>query len=359
MAYYREGSQTSDPDYDHLFQVVEEEVAGFQASHPRGPFWGLRVIWSTPRDQDPRSIIEDADDCLATKLAWPHLLAGYDLAGSESLGRPLADLLPELFWLRKQSALEGVTIPFFLRAADHGGGGDATTDGNLFDALLLGSRRIGNPLSLHNHPRLVEAIRSKRILVESDPSSAAGSSNLHHPLPALLAQGVSCALCDGDLGVLSGPGRDVGSRMTDVFWQTLQAWDSIDLATLGSLAENSVRWAAFEDQDAETWYVQSLLFTLLSIVCVLGEIPLPGDTARTPPLGEPGGKGGIGRWADKYCFSRARDLRAASVGAGVKAARLRQWAVDWERYCLWVVTEYGEAYGDRSDGSDRETDAAQ
>ncbi len=250
-----------------MFQVLGEEVAGFQASDPGGPFWGLRVIWSTPRDQDPRSIIEDADDCLATKLAWPHLVAGYDLAGPESLGRPLADLLPELFWLRKQSALEGVTIPFFLRAADHDGGGDATADGNLFDALLLGSRRIGNPLSLHNHPRLVEAIKNKRILVESNPSSAAGSSNMHHPLPALLAQGVSCALCDGDLGVLSGPGRDAGSRMTNVFWQTLQAWDSIDLATLGSLAENSVRWAAFEDQDAETWYVQTSLFSLEYCLC--------------------------------------------------------------------------------------------
>jgi adenosine deaminase CECR1 len=31
------------------------------------------------------------------------------------------------------------------------------------------------------------------------------------------------------------------------------------------------------------------------------------------------------------------------VGAGVKASRLQQWAVEWERFCLWVVTEYGDA----------------
>lgn len=39
---------------------------------------------------------------------------------------------------------------------------------------------------------------------------------------------------------------------------------------------------------------------------------------------------------------RARDIRAASVGAGVKASRLQQWAVEWERFCLWIVTEYGD-----------------
>ncbi len=47
------------------------------------------------------------------------------------------------------------------------------------------------------------------------------------------------------------------------------------------------------------------------------------------------------------------------MGAGLKAARLQQWAVEWERFCLWVVTEYGDAYGDGRDGSDREADAAQ
>jgi len=53
---------------------------------------------------------------------------------------------------------------------------------------------------------------------------------------------------------------------------------------------------------------------------------------------------------------RARDIRAASMGAGVKAARLQQWAVEWERFCLWVVTEYGDTDGDSMDGG--ETNAA-
>ena len=50
--------------------------------------------------------------------AYPHLLAGYDLVGAEDLGRPLSDLVPELFWFRKQCAQEGVNIPFFFHAGE-------------------------------------------------------------------------------------------------------------------------------------------------------------------------------------------------------------------------------------------------
>jgi adenosine deaminase CECR1 len=248
-----------------MFQAVGEEVARFQATDPGRQFWGLRVMWSTMRSHDPRSIIEDADNCISTKLLWPQLVAGYDLAGPENLGRPLADLLPELFWFRKQCALEDVQIPFFLGAGGSLGDDDATTETNLVDALLLGTRRIGNAVTLHRHSRLVEAIKDKRILVEAFPASNDGldptaGSIMHHPLPALLAQGVYCALCDDDSGIL--PKQDGASRMTNIFWHAFQAWDSVDLATLGSLAENSVRWAAFEDQNSETWYVQPPSFLL-------------------------------------------------------------------------------------------------
>ncbi|KAL2190711.1 Metallo-dependent hydrolase [Thermothelomyces heterothallicus CBS 203.75] len=291
LAYYREGSEAPERNYDRMFQAIDEEVAKFQSTNPGRQFWGLRVVWSTLRSQESRTIVNDADNCISTKLLWPQLVAGYDLAGLENLGRPLADLLPELFWFRKQCAQEDVQIPFCLTAgASPGDDGDVATERNLFDALLLGTRRIGNALALPQHPRLIEAVRDRRVLVEICPSLPAGASRLH-PLWVLLAHGVPCALCDDDSGILFGQGRDGASRMTNIFLRALLAGDMADLATLGSLAENSVRWAAFEDQDAETW---------------------------------------------------RREVRAASVGAGIRSARLQQWAVEWERFCLWIVTEYGD-----------------
>ncbi|KAK0635170.1 hypothetical protein B0T17DRAFT_486108 [Bombardia bombarda] len=294
LDYCTTNSDTPEPDYTAMFTAIDEEVAKFRATPQGRPFWGLRMIWTCLRFRPTDRIITEMGRCIETKLAFPHLLAGFDLVGPEDAGRPLADILPELFWFRKQCAAEGVEIPFFFHAGECLGDGDAT-DHNLFDALLLGTRRIGHGFSLYKHPKLIQAVKDRRVLIESCPISnevlRLTGSIMQHPLPALLARGVACALCNDDPAIL---GQDTAG-MTHDFWQALQGWENLGLAGLGSLAENSVRWAAFEDQDAEQW---------------------------------------------------AKGIREASVGEGVKAERLRTWAVEWERFCLWIVDEYGEGYGD-------------
>jgi len=40
--------------------------------------------------------------------------------------------------------------------------------------------------------------------------------------------------------------------------------------------------------------------------------------------------------------NRTKEIREASVGGGIKAERLRRWAVEWERFSLGVVDEFGE-----------------
>lgn len=297
LNYCREGREEPEQDYDAMFRVIEEETARFRGGPEGQGFWGLRVIWTSLRSWDRRAVVTDMDNCIATKLSWPHLLAGYDLVGPEDRGRPLRDLLPELFWFRRQCAAEGVDIPLFLHAGETLGSGD-DTDRNLFDAVLLGARRIGHGFSLYKHPALVKAVRDRRVLVESCPISnevlRLCGSVAAHPLPALIARGVPCNINNDDPAIL---GHDTAGSSHD-FWLALQGWENLGLAGLGSLAENSVRWAAFEDQTNEEWL---------------------------------------------------RDIREASVGAGVKAQRLRQWAVEWERFCLWVVEEYGEEYGEETD----------
>lgn len=259
------------------------------------------MIWTAIRSLPTKDIIVSMTNCIATKLEFPDLLAGFDLVGHEDKGRPLVDLIPELFWFRKQCAVEGVEIPFFFHAGECLGDGD-TTDKNLFDAVLLGTRRIGHGFSLYKHPKLIQAVKDKKILIESCPISnemlRLTGSIMQHPLPALLARGVACALCNDDPAIL---GQDTAG-MTHDFWQALQGWENLGLAGLGELAENSVRWAAFEDQGHEEW---------------------------------------------------VKGVREASVGVGVKADRLKEWRVEWERFCLWVVEEFGEGeFGAGSGGGD-------
>ncbi|KAG8418111.1 hypothetical protein J3458_005550 [Metarhizium acridum] len=292
LDYCRDRQEEPEQDYSHMFKVIEEEVARFKASPEGEGFWGLTTIWTTLRSVDTRPLIENMDHCITTKMEFPHLIAGYDLVGPEDLGKPLVDVLPELFWFRKQCAQEGINIPFFFHAGETLGDGNST-DSNLFDAILLGTRRIGHAYSLYKHPLLTDMVKDKRILIESCPISnevlRLCGSVLAHPLPALLARGVACCLCNDDPAML---GQDTAGMSHD-FWQALQGWDNLGLAGLGSLAENSVRWAAFEDQEAAAW---------------------------------------------------ANDIRQASLGSGIKAKRLKQWQVEWEQFCLWIVTEFGEEF---------------
>ncbi|KAL7623008.1 hypothetical protein AAE478_006687 [Parahypoxylon ruwenzoriense] len=290
LDYYKQDSETPDSDYSAMMTVVDEEVAWFQASEEGNGFWGLRMIWATLRFLPTREIVQSMEHCITTKLTHPHLIAGYDLVGQEDGGRPLRDLLPELFWFRKQCAEEGLDIPFFFHAGECLGSGNAT-DHNLFDAILLGTRRIGHGFSLYKHPLLIDLVKEKRILVESCPISnevlRLCGSVMSHPLPALLARGVPCSLCNDDPAML---GQDTAGCTHD-FWQALQGWDNLGLAGLGSLAESSIRWAAFEDQAPEEW---------------------------------------------------SKGIREASVGVGIKAQRLKEWEVEWEKFCVWVVDEFGE-----------------
>lgn len=227
------------------------------------------------------------------KLAFPEIIAGYDLVGQEDMGRPLVDVTPELFWFKKRCLENGVDIPFFFHAGECLGDGDET-DQNLFDAIVLGTRRIGHGFSLFKHPLLMDMVKTKKILVESCPISnevlRLTSSIKAHPLPALLARGVPCALSNDDPAILGH--RDNG--VTHDFWQALQGWENLGLAGLGSLAENSVRWAAFEDQTAKEWI---------------------------------------------------KEIKDGVHGEGIRGSRLREWTTEWNKFCEWVVMEYAIEYG--------------
>jgi len=58
----------------------------------------------------------------------------------------------------------------------------------------------------------------------------------------------------------------------------------------GSLAQNSVQWAAFEDQGNSQW---------------------------------------------------DETLKEGANSEGANGKRMREWAEDWEKFCLWVVDEFG------------------
>ena len=286
--YRRLGSDDPDEDYIDFCRVFKEEVDRFTATEEGQAFYGARIIWTTMRRLPNGTIFDSMNQCIRAKKVYPELICGFDLAGQEDQGRPLVDVFPILLWFQEHCKEEGLAIPFFFHAGECLGDGDAT-DHNLFDAIMLGTRRIGHGFSLYKHPLLIDLAKEKKILVECCPISneilRLASSIKCHPLPALLSRGVSVSLSNDDPAVL-GHGRN---GLTHDFWQALQGLENMGIEGLAMMVENSIRWSCYEDQTAAEW---------------------------------------------------TDEIRKGSMGYGLKAARLREWYADFEMFCAWIVSEF-------------------
>ena len=265
----------------HEVVRVFGEVVDAYIQESGGAFWGSRLIWTHIRTIDAETVLESMRECVDAKVRYPSVLSGFDLVGQEDKGRTLHSHLPELLQFRRMCAEAGVDIPLFLHAGETAGDGNDTDD-NLYDAVLLGAKRFGHGFAMYKHPHLMKLARENGICMEVCPISneilRLTASIMSHPLPALLAHGVPVSINNDDPGIL---GQMQTGSMTHDFWQVLQAYDNVGLEGLGDLAETAVRYAAFDGIDV-------------------------------------------------------------GVEAGVRAERLDLWRAEWERFCAWVVEEFGE-----------------
>ncbi|KAJ5902819.1 hypothetical protein N7495_003347 [Penicillium taxi] len=285
-----EGKDEPEYDYIKFFDVFEEEIQRFKKTEEGKRFYAARIIWAGLRRTSNQDIVQTMNECIISKHEFPDLICGFDMVGQEDAGRPLVDLVPLLFWFRKTCMEEGVDIPFFFHAGECLGDGDET-DHNLFDAILLGTRRIGHGFSLYKHPLLIDLVKEKKILVECCPISneilRLANSIKSHPLPALLSRGVSVSLCNDDPAIL-GHGRN---GLTHDYWQAIQGLQNVDLAGAAMMVQNSILWSCFEDQSATEW---------------------------------------------------KREVGDGILGEGLKANRLQEWWSDFDKFCEWVVLEFAE-----------------
>ena len=220
--FYGFGRDVPDGNHIGFFRVFREEIERFKSANGHGGFWGARVIWTIRRKSSLQKVTAGMKEFIIAKKTFPDMIAGFDFAGQESAGKSLESLTPSLIWFEEECFKERLEIPFFFHAGECSTDGDET-DNNLFDALLIKSRRIGHALSLFKHPLLMQMAVDNKVLVESCPISNEAlrltSSIQSHPLPALLARGVPVALGNDDPSIFGG--REIG--LTNEFWQVLHS----------------------------------------------------------------------------------------------------------------------------------------
>ncbi|KAB8222701.1 hypothetical protein BDV33DRAFT_55325 [Aspergillus novoparasiticus] len=288
--YIREGSSAPEEDYSAWCQAFQEELELFRSTEEGRTLCGARIVWTASRTLSNREISGSMINCILAKQDFPEVICGFDVIGQGDDARSLVDLVPILFWFRKQCAEEGVDIPFLFHVGEKLCEGKQT-EHDLFDAILLGTRRLGPGESLYKHPLLLELIKEKKILVEVCPIVKGMTSRTDFtqddPLSVLLSRGIPVSL--------SSYFPDLSERglnsLTFEFWQALQGPDNLELPGLAMMVENSIRWSCYEDQSTVEWL---------------------------------------------------SDIREGILGEGIKAARLRDWYASFEKFYEWIALEFAE-----------------
>lgn len=224
-----------------LYKNITEQ---FIEAHP--DFMGFKFILTAYRAASNTDVRRSLDLARELKREMPEYFAGFDLVGQEDLGRPLIDFIPEF-------AAAANEIDFYFHAGETNWSGTSTDD-NLVDAILLGTKRIGHGYALLKHPGLLQIVQQRDIPVEVNVVSNAVLSLVHdvrnHPLATYLALDIPVVLSSDD------PSAFRVDPLSHDFYLAFMGVASRrhDLRLLKKLALNSIKYSALDDGGKQKMY---------------------------------------------------------------------------------------------------------
>ncbi|KAG8731679.1 hypothetical protein FRC10_001582 [Ceratobasidium sp. 414] len=219
-------------------EAMSETRAIMKERGQEDSFIGAKIIYTALRFLTNEQMAPYYEDCMNLKTEFPDVIAGFDLVGHEDTGRPLIYYAESLLNFQAETKKRGLDIPFVFHAGETLDDGGAT-DSNLYDAILLGTKRIGHGFSLVKHPLLMQICKERGIAVEVCPISneilRLTSSMPMHPLPVLLNNGLTVALCPDDPSIFGNMGLSFD------FYQVIVASEITSILSLGQMARQSLQ----------------------------------------------------------------------------------------------------------------------
>ena len=227
---------------DTLVRYVQEAVQDTQEKYPD---FTLKLIYTNHRFQPKYIIRRDVENAFRMRRRYPDWISGYDLVAEEDRGRPTRYYLDTWLKLDSLEQVYGIDLPLFL----HDGESDRIAVDNLYDAVTLGSQRIGHGFNLGLFPSLQEAVKANDISIEVNPLSNQILGYVKdlrvHPARALLQRGIQCTISPDDPGVFDYQG------VTYDYWTIFLAWE-LDLRALKKLVMNSITYSSLSEADKQT-----------------------------------------------------------------------------------------------------------
>lgn len=222
---------------DAFMQVFHDTVSEFKAEHPE--FVGAKMVWCTLKLFGPEVVDQDTITVLRLMRAFPGLVAGYDLVGHEDTLHPISLFAPSLARFRAQGG----------RLLLHAGETVEPDADQIYDAVSVGSQRIGHAYALPKFPALMRLVKDRGITVECCPISNQVLGYVHdlrnHPGLIMMNNGVRLTISSDDAAIFGY------ADLSFDFALVTKAW-GLTLSQVRHLARASFKCTAlsFEEQIA-------------------------------------------------------------------------------------------------------------
>ena len=214
------------------------------------PTFTAKIIHANLRFKDNNTIWRDMQSTLNHRSNHSEWLVGYDLVAEEDNGHSTLHHLNSFLKLDSLANKMNIDLPLFL----HDGESNWVDNDNLYDAVLLNSRRIGHGFNLFRFPSLLKAVKTKDICIEINPLSNQILGYIRdlrmHPGQSYLSQGINCSISSDDPQIFQYEGLSYD------YWSIYMAWN-LTLRDLKKLSRNGIEYSALKSAEKEealnTW----------------------------------------------------------------------------------------------------------
>ena len=226
--------------------TIEEYVGFFQQIldnvRQTDPEFTVKIIHAELRFKDAQTIWRDIIRTHQFRKQYPEWLKGYDLVAEEDNGHPTLVHAETFLRLDSMEKATGVQLPLYL----HDGESNWASVANLYDAILLGTQRIGHGFNLFRFPSLIELVKERNICLEINPLSNQILGYIrdlrNHPGSTYLRRGVACVISSDDPMIFDYHGLSYD------YWSIFLAWE-LDLGGLKQLSRNNLLYATLNEEE--------------------------------------------------------------------------------------------------------------
>ncbi len=229
-----------DGSYGTCRETVEEWVDLRDRIQERYPDFTFTIIASQSRWSSQEDVLSNFEEILSIQNTFPDLIVGFDLVSEEDKAKTNLEFLQVL--LECKNFAENNNVPF--TPYFHSGESNRMNNENLYDAILLGSRRIGHGFAITRHPVLMDLVIDRDICLEVCPLSNQTLGYVrdlrNHSAVDMLVRGVPFVISADDPGMMR-------YRWSYDWIAAAIAWD-LSIPELKMLIENSFEYSTLTDE---------------------------------------------------------------------------------------------------------------